>query len=121
MGRQVMAKDNITLEQLKGLVKQFIDERDWQKYHNPKNLAMSISIEAAELMEFFQWLTMEESILLKDNKAKFEKIKEEVADIIIYCLSIGNVLDIDLSKAILDKIEKNKSKYPISKYKGNFE
>jgi NTP pyrophosphatase (non-canonical NTP hydrolase) len=116
-----MKRNTITFDMLKSLVKQFIDERDWQKYHNPKNLAISISIEAAELMELFQWLTMEESILLKDNKRKFEKIKEEIADIIIYCISLGNVLDIDLSKAILDKIEKNKSKYPTSKYKGNFE
>ncbi len=110
-----------TLEELKALVQQFIDERDWQKYHNPKNLAMSISIESAELMEIFQWLTLEESIALKNNKAKFEQIKEEVADIIIYCLNLGNVLDIDLSQAIVEKIEKNKSKYPTSEYKGNFE
>lgn len=111
----------VTFDYLKGIIQQFIGERDWQKYHNPKNLAMSISIEAAELMEIFQWLTLEESISLKDNKAKFEMIKEEIADIIIYCISLGNVFDIDLSKAILDKIEKNKYKYPTSKYKGNFE
>lgn len=116
-----MEKNNVTFEKLKCIVQQFVDERDWQKYHNPKNLAMSISIESAELMEIFQWLTMEESISLKDNKAKFEKIKEEIADIIIYCISLGSILDIDLSKAILEKIEKNKSKYPTSKYKGNFE
>jgi len=120
-GLNIMEKDKVTLDTLKGIVKEFIDDRDWQKYHNPKNLAMSISIESAELMEIFQWLTLEESILLKDNQAKFEKIKEEIADIIIYCLSLGNVFDIDLSQAILEKIEKNKSKYPTSKYKGNFE
>ncbi|MFH1563565.1 MAG: nucleotide pyrophosphohydrolase [Nitrospirota bacterium] len=113
--------DNLTFEELKTIVQQFIDERDWHKHHNPKNLAMSISIESAELMELFQWLTLEESIALKNNKAKFEHIKEEVADIIIYCLSLGNVLDIDLSQAVLEKIEKNKSKYPTSKYNGNFE
>lgn len=111
----------VTFDNLKCIVQQFIAERDWQKYHNPKNLAMSISIESAELMEIFQWLTLEESISLKDNKAKFEMIKEEIADIIIYCISLGNVFDIDLSQAILDKVEKNKSKYPTSKYKGNFE
>lgn len=116
----LMEKNNVTFEELKCIIQQFVDERDWQKYHNPKNLAMSISIESAELMEIFQWLTMEESILLKNNKAKFEKIKEEIADIIIYCISLGSILDIDLSKAILEKIEKNKSKYPTSKYKGNF-
>lgn len=116
-----MTENDVSFDTLKKLVKQFIDERDWQKYHNPKNLAMSISIESAELMELFQWLSLEESILLKENKLKFEKIKEEIADIIIYCISLGNVLDIDISKAILDKIEKNKAKYPTSKYKGNFE
>lgn len=112
---------HLTFDELKTLVQQFRDERDWHKYHNPKNLSMSISIESAELMELFQWLTLEESIALKDNKAKFEQIKEEVADIIIYCLSLANILDIDLGQAVLEKIEKNKSKYPTSKYKGNFE
>ncbi|MEW6606893.1 MAG: nucleotide pyrophosphohydrolase [bacterium] len=112
---------NVTFETLKKLVEEFIAERNWQKYHNPKNLAMSISIESAELMEIFQWLTLEESIGLKDNKEKFEQIKEEVADIIIYCLSLSNILNIDLNQAILEKIEKNKAKYPTFKYKGNFE
>lgn len=116
-----MEKDNVPFEELKGIVQQFIDERDWQKYHNPKNLAMSISIESAELMELFQWLSLEESLALKDNKVKFEQIKEEIADIIIYCISLCNVFDINLSRTILEKIEKNRDKYPTSKYKGNFE
>ncbi|MDI6782401.1 MAG: nucleotide pyrophosphohydrolase [bacterium] len=118
-----MKKDvnQLTFEELKALIQQFIDDRDWQKYHNPKNLSMSISIESAELMEIFQWLTIDESIALKDNRAKFEHIKEEIADIVIYCLSLCNVLDIDLNQAIVEKIEKNRSKYPTSKYKGNFE
>ncbi len=111
----------LTFEEIKTLVQQFVDERDWQKYHNPKNLSMSISIESAELMEIFQWLTIDESIALKNNETKFEHIKEEIADIVIYCLSLCNVLDIDLSQAITSKIEKNRSKYPTCKYKGNFE
>lgn len=118
-----MIKDDkdTTVWRLKEHVSQFIEEREWQKYHNPKNLAMSISIEAAELMELFQWLTIEESIALKENPAKFQMVKDEIADILAYCLSLSLVFDIDLSQAVLEKFEKNRSKYPAAKYKGRFE
>lgn len=113
---------NITISELKKQVRKFIDERDWHKYHTPKNLAMSISIESAELMEIFQWLTPEESMALKEHRGKkFEQVKEEIADIMAYCLSLANVLDIDITRAALDKFEKNRRKYPADKYRGKFE
>lgn len=116
-----MCQDKITtLLTLKEHVRQFIEEREWCKYHNPKNLSMSISIEAAELMEIFQWLTLEESMALRENPTKFQHVKEEIADILAYCLSLGIVFDIDLAQAVLEKFEKNRKKYPIEKYKGKF-
>ena len=112
--------DKTTIEELKKLVIKFRDERDWKKYHKPKNLATSISIEAAELLEQFQWKTDDEiEEILKDKKA-FEKISEELADIIDYCLSFSGVTKIDISEALKKKIEENKKKYPVEKVKGNY-
>ena len=81
---------------------------------------MSIAIEAAELMEIFQWLTPEESIALKHNPEKYQHIKEEVADIILYCLSLANVLEIEVGSAFLEKLKSNAVKYPAETFKGNY-
>jgi NTP pyrophosphatase (non-canonical NTP hydrolase) len=105
------AKNNI--EDLKKLVSKFVNDRKWE--HNPKNLAMSISIEAAELMEIFQWLSTEEAWNIDKNSKMFTHLKEELADVMIYCLSLANQLGIDVSKAIDDKLEKNAIKYPIER------
>lgn len=86
--------------------------RNWEPYHSPKNLSMSIAIEAAELMEHFQWLTIEESRAIIKEPDKLERIKDEIADIAIYLLSLSNALNIDLSAAILEKLERNKERYP---------
>ena len=91
-----------------------MEERNWFHFHNPKNLTMSISIEAAELMEIFQWKSIEESWDIKKNSQEFIHLKEELADVLIYCLSLSNQLDIDLVEAIEDKISKNAEKYPIN-------
>ncbi len=104
------------LEHLRKLVAAFRDERDWKKFHNPKDLAISIIIESAELLEHFQWKNVEEiENLVRLNK---EEIAEEMADIAIYLLSLADILDLDLSKAIVDKMEKNSLKYPVEKTKG---
>ena len=90
--------------------------RDWEQFHNPKNLAISISLEAAELLENFQWKDLEESIkFARENK---EKISEEVADLLIYIFYLCNDLGIDFIDAIDKKIEENNKKYPIDKSKG---
>jgi NTP pyrophosphatase (non-canonical NTP hydrolase) len=105
-----------TLQELKERMAAFVREREWEQFHTPKNLSMSIAIEAAELMEHFQWLTVEESKQL-DPEALAE-IGEELADIVIYALSLANTLGLDLSEAVLAKMEKNIRKYPSEKVKG---
>lgn len=95
----------------------FASERDWEQFHNPKNLAMALSVEASELVEIFQWLTPEESKL--PDKQQIYAIKNEVADIAMYLIRFCGVLDIDLEEAIKRKIIQNEDKYPISLSKGN--
>jgi len=110
-------KENL-VKDLKEAVRKFVHERQWEKYHNPKDLAESICIESAELLQLFQWIKPEESEQFKNNPAKVQRIKEELADVLIYCLSMVNTLNIDLTSAILEKIEHNKKKYPREQYKG---
>ncbi len=109
---------NTRISELKELVEEFVHERDWEQYHNPKDLAVSISIEAAELLERFQWKNEGEIRELIKNEEEFQEIKEEVADILIYSLSLANRMDIDLSQSTVEKLEKNKKKYPVEKAKG---
>lgn len=111
-----MSDSKTTLQDLKDRMASFVHERDWEQFHTPKNLAMSIAIEAAELMEHFQWLTIEESKNLSPDH--LSDIGEELADIIIYSLSLTNTLGLDLSQIVSDKMEKNIRKYPSEKVKG---
>ncbi len=110
--------DEITISHLKKIVDKFVSERDWEKYHTPKNLAESISIEAAELLELFQWRNDREIEMFLEDPKFVSEIEEELADILIYCISFANRLNIDISRAISSKMEKNKRKYPIDLYKG---
>ena len=89
-------------------IRAFNKERDWEQFHTPENLAKSISIEAGELLECFQW----------DASFDKQEVCEELADVMNYCLMIADQLDVDLEKILLDKIEKNKEKYPVEKAKG---
>ncbi|MHA1213954.1 MAG: nucleotide pyrophosphohydrolase [Candidatus Hodarchaeales archaeon] len=100
-------------KELQKLVSDFIENRDWTKYHTPKNLAMSIAIEAAELMEIFQWLTNPEAqeIALSDEETR-AKIKDEIADVVIYCLSLCERTNINLEEAIRKKMQKNEKRFP---------
>jgi len=105
--------ENTTLAELRSEVAEFVAARDWNRYHTPKNLAMSISIEAAEIMEHFQWLTIEQAVELgKDAGAKAE-IAEELADVLIYCLSFANAMDIDVAAAIRAKRARNEGRFPV--------
>ena len=106
------------IKDLQEKVAQFIAERDWNQFHSPKNIAMSIAIESAELMEIFQWRTIEESQKTELLEAKREDIEDEVADIMIYLLSFVNVTKIDLYKAVVNKIDRNQSRFPIEKVFG---
>lgn len=105
---------------LKEEVACFVEERAWEQFHSPKNLSMSIAIEAAELMEHFQWVTGPEARLLTRDPDKYEQVIQEVADITIYILSLCNSLNINLSEAVGKKLKLNREKYPMEKYWGNF-
>jgi len=113
-----MKKSEITLQEIKAHIKQFIKERDWEQFHSPKNISMSISIEAAELMEHFQWLTIEQSRKLLNDKEKREEIEDELADIAIYIIDFCNLFDIDIEKSIIKKLEKTAKKYPANFVRG---
>ena len=109
-----------TVAELTALVEAFVAERDWQPFHDPKNLSTSIAIEAAELMEHFQWLRSEELDSVRDDPAKMAEIAEEVADIAAYLLSFAHTMRIDLSSALEAKMKKNALKYPAEKFRGRF-
>jgi dCTP diphosphatase len=98
------------LSSLRDALRQFAEARDWRPYHTPKNLAMAMIVEAAELVEHFQWATPEESMALPPDKLL--EVREEVADTLIYLVELADVLGIDLIAAARDKIAKNAIKYP---------
>ena len=98
------------LVSLRDALRRFAAERDWRQYHTPKNLAMAMIVEAAELVEHFQWLTPEQSLSL--SAEKLGEVREEVADTLIYLVELADALDIDLIAAARDKMAKNAVKYP---------
>ena len=91
----------------------FRDDRDWKQFHNPKDLAISISLEAAELLEVFQWSGADVS-----NEGKQDKIKEELADVVNYCVLMADACELDLDEIVQEKIKINEQKYPVEKAKG---
>ena len=105
---------------LKRLVARFVEERDWQPFHDAKNLSASIAIEAAELMEHFQWLRSDELDAVSSDAEAMDQIREEIADILAYVLSFAERMDIDLSSALEAKMKKNAVKYPADRYRGRF-
>lgn len=122
MPKKVKNKKNdktTTISELKEYMAEFIKERNWDKHHNPKSLSMSIAIEAAELMEKFQFADNEESKKLAQKDKK--EIGRELADILSYVFSFANVCDIDISSAFAEKMEHNAEKYPVEKMTGTFE
>ena len=116
----VITNDQETLVQnLRTMVEAFVAERDWHQFHSPKNLSMALSIEAAELMENFQWVSLEES--RKPDKEKLQNLTDELADVLCYALAIANELNIDVASAMKNKMVKNRAKYPVSQYKGCYQ
>jgi NTP pyrophosphatase (non-canonical NTP hydrolase) len=105
------------LNEIKLRLREFAKARDWDQFHSPKNLSMALSVEVAEILEYFQWLTEEESNNLPQNK--LDEVKTELADTLIYLIRLADKLDIDLLVAAKNKIENNKQKYPVDKAKGN--
>lgn len=105
--------DSISLGELRARVHDFVERRDWYRYHTPKNLAMSIAIEAAEIMEHFQWVTVEESHDFMRDPANKREVADELADVIIYCLSFANATGVDVSEAVLAKLNRNETRFPV--------
>jgi NTP pyrophosphatase (non-canonical NTP hydrolase) len=110
-----------TVAELRQLIADFVAERDWSQFHSPKNVSMALAIEAAELMEHFQWLTTDASRELADEPEKLAAVGEEIADVIGYSFALANELGLDVSSAIRAKMVKNAQKYPAEKYRGRYE
>lgn len=107
-----------TIESLKKLAADFRDARDWKQFHTPKDLAMAISVEANELLELFLWKNEKEIGNLAGDKEKLKSIRDEIADVVIASLLLCDTLNLDLSKAVNEKMEQNNRKYPVEKHKG---
>lgn len=106
-----------SIDDLAAALRLFARERDWEQFHSPKNLAMALSVEVAELAEHFQWLTQQESYRL--SSAKKGAVREELADVLIYLVRLADRLDMDLLAAAEEKIAKNAQKYPVSESRGH--
>ena len=113
-----MTDDTMTLAQLRQRVAQFVADRDWEQFHTPKNLSASIAIEAAELLEHFQWLTDEQAAAVMQDEEKLAAVADEMADVIIYTLSLANALDVDVSEAVMGKLERNEGRFPAEEWRG---
>lgn len=110
-------KSDTSLADLQKMIRKFVDDRDWDQFHNPKDLSISLALEAAEVMEHFQWKNAEE---MAEHVVKMkQEVGEELADVFYWVLLLANKLDIDLVDAFEKKMDKNAAKYPIGKAKGS--
>ncbi|MFZ1936830.1 MAG: nucleotide pyrophosphohydrolase [Thermoguttaceae bacterium] len=115
-----MADSTTTVADLKQLVADFVARRDWRRFHAPKNLSMSLAIEAAELMEHFQWISPEQSRRVPEDAERLAAVGDELADVVCYALAMANELGLDLSTTVRGKIVKNEQKYPVEEYRGRY-
>jgi len=102
----------IDFTELESALQTFADERDWQKYHSPKNLAMALTGEVGELVEIFQWQTEAHSHLVASDPTTAQAVRDELADVLLYLVRLSSVLGVDLNDAVVQKLEKNANKYP---------
>src|SRR5438034_5386659 len=109
---------NSDLARLRGIVRGFAEERDWDQFHTPKNLSSALCVEAAELLEHFQWLKTGERAEL--GEAKLEQVRHEMADVLVYLVRLADKLDVDLYAAVEEKMVLNRAKYPADKVRGDF-
>ena len=107
----------MTIDRLQEQVRRFAEVRDWEKFHTPKNLAMALMVEAAELLEHFQWVTPAESAALTATRKR--AVAQEIADVLIYLLRLSDVLDIDALSSAFSKLQVNARKYPVSRSRGS--
>ena len=108
---------HVTLDELRSALRQFAEERDWDQFHSPKNLAMALTVEAAELLEHFQWLNEGTTVELPLEKQA--QIEEELADVFLYLVRLADKLGVDLLEAARKKLEVNARKYPAEKVRGS--
>lgn len=109
-----MSHQLIDVDALTEAIRKFAEERNWERFHSPKNLAMALSVEVAELVEIFQWRTEAESRAAKDDARVKHAAAEEIADIIIYTVRLADKLGVDVSDAVSQKLEKNARKHPVT-------
>lgn len=102
----------INVAALETILQTFADERDWQQYHSPKNLAMALTGEVGELVEIFQWLTEAQSLEAAKTPATAQAVRDELADVLLYLVRLSSVLGVDLNEAVTQKLVKNAIKYP---------
>ncbi|MFP6672264.1 MAG: nucleotide pyrophosphohydrolase [Pirellulaceae bacterium] len=115
-----MTDQTTTVHELRSQVAEFVAARQWEPFHTPKNLSMSLAIEAAELMEHFQWISGEAADEVLQQPQNLQAIGEELADVICYALALANRLQIDVSTTLAAKMQKNASKYPVEEYLGRY-
>ena len=113
-----MPDETTPVSALREAVRRFVAERDWERFHSPKNLAMALVAEAAELLEHFLWVEDDESRRLAQDPARLEPVADEIADVLGVCLSLCNALGLDLSDAFGRKMARNVLKYPVEKARG---
>lgn len=104
--------DGLDVAGLQRRLAEFAAARDWQPYHTPKNLAVALSVEAAELVEIFQWLTPEQSARVMEDEDTAHRVRDEVADVLAYLLQFCEVLGIDVLRALSEKIDRNERRFP---------
>ncbi len=121
LGDMVNFMKNLPIENLQQRAKHFVQERDWEQYQTPRDVCMSLSIEASELLELFLWLKDTEVAAIKDNQKKMPAIKDEIADVFYWVIRLADMLNIDLEVAFLEKLKKNELKYPVETCKGKTE
>ena len=116
-----MSDSQTTVADLKTMVRNFVDARDWQQFHAPKNISMAMAVEVAELMEHFQWMPVEQSRQIGQNPDKLDAVGEELADVVCYALALANELNLDVSHIMRKKMQKNEVKYPAETFRGKYE
>ncbi len=109
-----MVDADTTVALLRERVRAFVHAREWEPFHMPKDLAIALSVEASELVEPFLWRDASASLSAEDRAS----VREELADVVIYALSLANALDLDLSEAVRDKLRKDDRKYPVGRFRG---
>jgi NTP pyrophosphatase (non-canonical NTP hydrolase) len=115
-----MNDNTTTVAELRQMIAEFVADRDWNQFHDAKNLTQAMAIELGELMEHFQWLRSDQLGQVRESPEQMQAVREELADVAWFLISFANAMDIDLSKAMEDKMVKNRQKYPADKFKGRF-